>query len=1300
MTRLLRSSLSSTPLAVTTILALTLLGCGGGSGEEKDGGMAGAGKGGGSAKGGSGGTTAAKGGSGGSSANNGGNGGNGVGGVGATGGVSAGGSGPGGGSVGGSGPGGSSVAGAAGSVAGAAGSVAGAAGSVAGAAGSIAGAAGSVAGAGGSGPNCVTDQPCTLAGNVKGVCANNVCTACVTDSDSACQTTYGSTYICVAGDCVVGNCHQNSNCSGKLCNTTSHMCESCATGSAGDNACATAYGQGHICLGGTCMTGTCHNNVDCGTTGQICNASSQCVSCGSDDAACVASYGAGYICVAGGCVTGTCHTGAQCINSDAGKACNASHVCAACADDAECVASYGSGHICSSSGACIEGNCKTNAQCGNGQVCLANKCAACTSNGQCASGQVCLPTGACTSGNCLDATDCSDATKVCLNNSCSSCTTDGQCVSARGINHICEGGACVNGNCRAKGDCQPTNQICNTTAKSCQSCTLDSDCTGEYGDNHICLGGVCVTGNCHTAAACSTGQVCNQTTHSCGGCGTSDAACQDTVGGRGAGYICDANACIAGNCHDASNCNDTTKVCKSHSCGMCTGNADCTAAYGNNHICVAGACISGDCQTSSDCGGNQLCNTSTHLCEACAGATPAAADAKCMADTVYGAMHICLAGQCVAGNCHDTSGECMNGQICGITTAHTCGGCGSSNTACKNDTTYGSGTICLAGGCVTGDCHDNSSECNPGKLCGVSTPHTCGDCSGTPTAADAECTGDSQYGAGTICYQGNCQVGTCHANSQDCTGVNTGFVCGNGGSATRCGPCTSDAQCKADSFYGPTFVCNTTAGPNQGKCVSASCANNNNACSANSGDFCCSSTCTAGNCCGNSDCNNNPTFGNGYTCTNHTCTKCDAIAGNTYYVDPINGNDLTATGSGKSSGAANAGCSFQTITKAMQVIGTGAGTGTKVVIVGSGTTPTGLAAADSLPITVQPNVTVTTTGGAITITLPAATSQANPANNSGFILSSDGSGIAGDAAAPLILEGNGNTSGIAVAVTAGTVSLTNLTIQNTRAHAISITGGTLNIGAGVTVKNAGTTGILRDGLAVSGGVANVTVPSGSATTSFTGNTQFGIDVTALGSVNITGVAVTPPNGNGTVVVSSNGVGNNNTAGLQIRQTAGATLATNTITGLVAWNNGVDGARLSGGSKIKIRNSVFGANLTDGIRVVQGTGGNATQQRDLSAIDLGNSTSAPADYGKNYLQTPLSVGGRNQTAGLCVTLGGAASGAGILNAAGNYLVFGTGGTSQVDCSATSQTVTKGTCTGGNSLGVANGTTVTVALNQCN
>ena len=42
------------------------------------------------------------------------------------------------------------------------------------------------------------------------------------------------------------------------------------------------------------------------------------------------------------------------------------------------------------------------------------------------------------------------------------------------------------------------------------------------------------------------------------------------------------------------------------------------------------------------------------------------------------------------GNCHDTSTDCPAGQVCGVTTAHTCGACGV-DSHCTGDTRYGAG---------------------------------------------------------------------------------------------------------------------------------------------------------------------------------------------------------------------------------------------------------------------------------------------------------------------------------------------------------------------------------------------------------------------------------------------------------------------------------------------------------------------------------------------------------------------------------------------------------------------------------
>jgi hypothetical protein len=1301
MTRLSRTSLRSSPVVGVFAAALLLWGCGGdGGGGAKGGSGGGAGKGGsggsagkggnaGSSTGGSstGGSTAgaAGGATGGSMAGSGGRGGTGgtagstggtAGGTGGTAGGTGGtAGGPGGtaggtggtaGGTGGSGPGGT-AGGTGGS--GTGGTAGGTGGSgTGGTAGGTGGSGTGGSGTGGTSASCTNGTSCTLTGAggsaIDGVCANGSCSNCA--ADTACQTAYGTGHICLGtgntATCVAGDCHQNADCNGKICGATSHTCTNCA----GDTECVAAFGANHLCQSGTCVAGNCHNNNDC-TAGQICNASSQCVSC-SGDAACMTAYGNGYICVSNSCVMGSCHNNAECSN---GQVCTASHVCGGCGtDDAIC----GTGRICIS-GACVSGNCHTNNNCSNGQVCLSNSCAVCTADNQCSTGQLCL-SGGCTSGNCRTAADCSGG-QVCTANNCAPCTTDGTCVSGYGADHLCNGsGACVAGNCRAKGDCAAGGTICNTGTMFCGACTTDAQCQNEYTSGYICNGGVCITGNCHTTANCSNGQVCNLSTHACEGCNASDATCADAAN-YGPNHICQNNACISGNCHVAADCNNAAQICTSNTCGTCSTNAECVTAYGANHVCSGGSCVSGNCNSSADCAGsNQLCMN--HACVACT------TDAQCVADVQYGAAHICLGtgsnAKCVAGDCHDTSADCTGtGQICGITTAHVCGSCGSSDAACKNDAAYGSGDICLAGACVAGDCHDTSTECTAGKICGVSTPHTCGNCA-AGGAGDTQCVSDGRYGNGNICFQGLCGVGNCHATSGDCTGGNAGLICG-ASSTNTCGTCTNDAACTSDPFYGANFICNTAAGANQGKCVSRACGNNNSACTANAGDFCCSSSCTTGNCCVDADCG-----AIGTACVNHTCSACNAVTGNTFYVDPVNGNDSTGTGAILSGATAAPGCAFKTVARAIVVIGASPPAGTKIVLVGSGSTPRGLSASDTLPITVPANTTLTTTGGPITITL-LTTAAGNPA---GVRLLNNNSAVSGDPAAPLTLDGNNHNAGLGIQVatgaTANTFSISNVTVMNTNGHGIRVNGGTVTIGGGVVVSGSNS-----DGLFVNGGVANINNASGTQTL-FTGNLQYGIEVGATGSVNVTGTPGAPiPSNNGTVIANFN-----TQAGLRVAQTPGGTGALCTINGLVSWGNTNRDALLQGGSKVKLRNSVFGTG-PEGIRIQ-----NNGTSNDISQIDLGTG----ADPGKNWIQTPNGASGFHANAGICIVMQ-ANQGPLTLNAGGNHFTTSGNPGTQLDCSTGAGTVgTSASCNARVSIGNASAgggatpTVITNVLTMCN
>jgi hypothetical protein len=183
---------------------------------------------------------------------------------------------------------------------------------------------------------------------------------------------------------------------------------------------------------------------------------------------------------------------------------------------------------------------------------------------------------------------------------------------------------------------------------------------------------------------------------------------------------------------------------------------------------------------------------------------------------------------------------------------------------------------------------------------------------------------------------------------------------------------------------------------------------------------------------------------------------------------------------------------------------------------------------------------------------------------------------------------------------------------------------------------------------------------------------------------------------------------NNTAGIRINQTPGTTgLATNTITGLVAWGNTLNGADIFGGSKVTVRSSVFGSNAQYGVDLRNGAGAAGL---DVTNIDLGT----VASFGHNWIQAPTAANGslaRNATAGLCVAMGNTVTG-GPLKLAGNEMTTGAIGTpnsqTEVDCSSAAATVTKAgnfgmngnSCTQGAAVGKTANTVVTLTLSMCN
>jgi hypothetical protein len=813
------------------------------------------------------------------------------------------------------------------------------------------------------------------------------------------------------------------------------------------------------------------------------------------------------------------------------------------------------------------------------------------------------------------------------------------------------------------------------TCKACSGATDDSRCSAMYGVGTICAGGECVAGTCHDSSVCTGSKVCDGT-HTCRNC-ASDLQCQnDAVYGKGT--IClSGGQCTAGTCHTSTDCQGQ-KLCDGtvHTCSNCTTDSQCQAdaVYGSKSICVSSQCVAGTCATSTDCkSAGRLCASTTKICTACT------TDTQCRNDSAYGTGSICVEGQCVSGTCTNSS-QCPAGRVCSAT-SHACVACGNDN-QCKNDTSYGQHTICLSGACTTGDCHDISSDCSAGRICGSTVPHACGDCS-----TDAQCRQDARYQSGYICVGNLCVQGDCHDSSTDCTSSKAGLVCGADAPHT-CGTCNDDDQCKNDTKYGANTICNKATGSaSLGQCVSNACSNTGHACSANASDVCCASKCIPGNCCTDTDCHTNTSFGDSYFCRQNTCTRCDNVTGNSYLVDPINGDDATATGSGTAAGTATAGCSFRTVTRALQVIGNSVASATTITIVGRTTGSTSLYttpgtgetdAPETLPIQVPANVTLTSKTGPIRLVLGN--------NKVGFNLLGDKANLQPVASAALTIDGSSHVSASAIIVTAGsgTANIRNVTISNTGDDGIQVTSGTAQIGTGVHVTGAGTPSSRRSGLLVSGGTANIEVAASEPATSFESNTQSGIAVTGAGVLNITGAAVT---GGGRTVVCQNNVNGN----VDFAQTPVTATPTSTIDGLYSWaSTSGDGLHVLAGSKLKVRNSVFQANGGNGIRIA--SAGASAAANSLANIDLGMSGSS--NFGRNVLQTQAGSD-PNVGAGLCIDLATDA-GAQSLSALGNLFAGR-------DCTTSSPgaITASASCTGATDLGVVprTGTTVTVNTNNC-
>jgi len=517
----------------------------------------------------------------------------------------------------------------------------------------------------------------------------------------------------------------------------------------------------------------------------------------------------------------------------------------------------------------------------------------------------------------------------------------------------------------------------------------------------------------------------------------------------------------------------------------------------------------------------------------------------------------------------------------------------------------------------------------------------------TDIADDQNCTaayGGEACGSGCVsylCLAGVCSPGNCRTDG-DCAANANGPLCGVS-TSNLCGKCTSDAQCAGARPTSP--VCDIGTG----QCVAGACTPNASnppaVCPANPSDICCTSVCQsaggANACCPGPHANTYcaSLLGTSHaTCVNNVCTTCPVVTGANYVVDPVRGSDVSGTGDG-----ATAGCALETVTRALEVIGTPL-VATTITVLG----PSSANASEAFPIAIPALVTVTTSGGSVTVNVPPGAT--------GFSLGAPSSAITGSAAAPLTISGQSNAAAYGIVATTGSqpsTQITNLLVTGFLDDGILVEKkGVLSIGPGVTSTLNGVVSARKAGLHVSGsGEAIVNVPSGSAPTHFDQNTNHGIFVEGNGFVELAGVVTSAVAGTGTITTNGNYA-----AGIWIAQAPG-TPPQNIIQGVVSFGaTSGNGLRFITGSNVKLRDSASLGNQASGI-LISSTGANS----DISAIDLGN-PSGP-DYGNNTLQAPLGAAS-NGNAGICMNV---RPSSGTLRAAGN--TFG-----NADCASSGSPLT--------------------------
>jgi hypothetical protein len=469
--------------------------------------------------------------------------------------------------------------------------------------------------------------------------------------------------------------------------------------------------------------------------------------------------------------------------------------------------------------------------------------------------------------------------------------------------------------------------------------------------------------------------------------------------------------------------------------------------------------------------------------------------------------------------------------------------------------------------CVVGD--PCTSAAGNGLCSSAGSCNTCID--GTD---DSNCA--AVYGGTFKCVGGACIVAGC-TDSSTCAGK----ICSLG----SCVSCSQDADCAGDPTYaGSMPICDQTSFT----CVSATCSQTDGtACTSNSADVCCSSTCLPGDCCGTGACTTST--GASGTCQGNQCSACPSLPGSTtdYYVDTTNGKT-------DGNGGMTNGCQWKEIRVALDALAASGLTHAVTLHVASGTyTLAGTASvpkfvtvvgdqSPTIPIVHEPTPASCTSNCTVIETF----NMSNPSSGLSYLtidMSNASAQLMG-----VYVSGNADSS----------TKMDHLTIQNgvTGIHVAGQTTSTPNvaIGAGMNVNNnlRNSDGNGGYGLEVSGGgSAEVSAPSTDKSV-FDFNTG-GIRATGTGHLKL---LRTDTSGYG--VYASQNAGD----GIYFDMAD----SVDRFVGVAANNNhGTAGLQIFAGDTLTVRSSEFVSNDDIGINITAAPTTDSFSGLDFGSDDGGN-----------------------------------------------------------------------------------------------